>query len=286
MKILRTVEDMRRWSMTERRAGKTIAFVPTMGALHEGHLSLLRAGKERADRLVLSIYVNPTQFGPKEDLGSYPRDFDGDLGKAEGTGVDAVFFPSDEAMYPKGYETFVTVEEVTKHLCGASRPGHFRGVTTIVAKLFNIVAPDVALFGEKDFQQLVVIKKMAADLNMPIEIVGYPIVREPDGLAMSSRNQYLSREERQAALSLSRALDEAGLIVEGGETRAAQILAQVRATIEATKIVRIDYAELVDAETLTGVERIKGRALLALAAFVGKTRLIDNRLLRFSLPPK
>lgn len=270
---------MNAWSCDERRAGRTIALVPTMGALHEGHLALLRAGKRRCDRLVLSIYVNPTQFGPKEDLARYPRDIEGDLDKARREGVDAVFLPSDAAMYPKGFETFVCVEKSSRPLCGASRPDHFRGVATIVAKLFNIVAPDVAIFGEKDFQQLVVIRRMVRDLDMPVEIAGHPIVREADGLAMSSRNRHLSDEEREAALSLSRSLSEAEGLIAGGEADAKKILSHIAGIISKTRIVRLDYAKIVDAETLETIATIRPPALIAIAAFVGTTRLIDNLVL-------
>lgn len=278
MEIYRTVEEMCAWSSKLRTQAKRVAFVPTMGALHEGHLSLMREGKRRADCLVLSIYVNPTQFDPSEDFTRYPRDIEGDLARARAVEVDAVFLPSDEIMYPVGYQTYVNVEVVTQTLCGASRPGHFRGVATIVAKLFNIVLPDIAIFGEKDFQQLAVIKKMVRDLNIPVEIVGCPIVREPDGLAMSSRNARLSSAERKAALSLSRSLDDAGRMIGNGVTNIGEILTNVRAAIESTGLMRIDYARFVDPKTLEDIVELKGPALLALAAFVGKTRLIDNRV--------
>jgi len=278
MEIFKTAEEMHAWSARQRRDGKTIAFVPTMGALHQGHLSLLREGRRRGDRLTLSIYVNPTQFGPTEDLGNYPRDLHGDLEKAREQGVDAVFLPTDQVMYPQGYQTYVTVDDLAHPLCGQRRPTHFRGVATVVTKLFIIVAPDVAIFGEKDFQQLVLIHRMSRDLNLPVEIVGCPIVREQDGLAMSSRNAYLSPEEREAARSLFRSLDVAQALVDKGATDPGAILKQVRATIEATKLARIDYAKLVDPDTLKELPTFKAPALLALAAFVGKTRLIDNRL--------
>jgi pantoate--beta-alanine ligase len=276
MQLFPTVDAMRAWSRAERLAGRRIAFVPTMGALHEGHLALLREAKRRADRAVLSIYVNPTQFAPTEDLALYPRDFEGDLAKACGAGCDACFAPADAEMYPEGFQTFVTVERVTEHLCGLSRPTHFRGVATVVAGLFAIVEPDLAIFGEKDFQQLVVIRRMVRDLHLPIDIVGHPIVREADGLAMSSRNRYLSADERRAALSLGASLSEAQRLIDAGEMCADRILAEVRSVIEAARIVRIDYAALVDAETLEDLRVFRRPALLALAAFVGKTRLIDN----------
>lgn len=278
MKLIKEVPEMQEWSVKEKKQGNKIAFVPTMGALHDGHLSLLYEGKKRGNRLVLSIYVNPTQFGPKEDFSKYPRDLDGDLKRIEKIGVDAVFFPSNEIMYPEGYQTYVKIEEVTKHLCGASRPGHFRGVATVVAKLFNIVMPDIALFGEKDYQQLVVIKRMTSDLNFPVEIVGCPIVREADGLAMSSRNAYLSKLERTAALEISRSLSIAQKMVNAGEKDVHKILASVRNTIESTGVIRIDYVKMADAENLTDLAKFKRPAVLAIAVFVGKTRLIDNKL--------
>lgn len=289
MQIFKSVNEMRTWSAAQRAAGRRIAFVPTMGALHDGHMALLREGARRCDALVLSIYVNPTQFGPDEDLKKYPRDIDGDLEKAKICGTEAVFMPSDEMMYPEGYRTYITVEGVTKNLCGASRPTHFRGVATVVAKLFNIVMPDVAIFGEKDYQQLVVIRRMVSDLNIPVEIVGHPIVREDDGLAMSSRNKYLSPAERSAARSLSRSLEEAQAMVGRGETDIGTILEHVRRTIESTGIPRVEYAKIVDADTIEDLHAFRrpalptagrpGPALLAVAAQVGPARLIDNRLL-------
>ena len=278
MDIFKTADEMRTWSTRQRHGGLSIAFVPTMGALHQGHLSLLREGRRRGDRLVLSIYVNPTQFGPAEDLEKYPRDLDGDLKKAQDEEVNGVFLPTDQVMYPRGYKTYVTVEDLDKPLCGITRPTHFRGVATVVAKLFNIVAPDVAIFGEKDFQQLTLIRRMTRDLNLPVEIVSCPIVREPDGLAMSSRNANLSPTEREAACSLFRSLNVAKAMVDDGITDAAEIIKEVRATIETTKLARIDYAKLVDPDTLKDQPVFRTPALLAIAAFVGKTRLIDNRL--------
>ncbi len=276
MKIICTVEEMRSWSRAQKRVGHTVAFVPTMGALHEGHLSLMREGKMRGDVLTISIYVNPTQFGPNEDLNKYPRTLEQDLEKASELGVDAAFVPTDDQIYPEGFKTYVNVEGITQTLCGASRPTHFKGVTTVVAKLFNIVEPDISIFGEKDYQQLVVIRKMVKDLNMSVEIVGCPIVREPDGLAMSSRNKYLSSDERSAALSISRSLRHADELVANGETDARAVLSCVRETIDREKLVKIDYAKIVDAQTLEDLTKIDRPAVLALAAFVGNTRLIDN----------
>jgi pantoate--beta-alanine ligase len=265
---------------TARAQGQRIAFVPTMGFLHAGHVSLLEEGRRRADRLVLSIFVNPTQFGPGEDLARYPRDLDGDLAKAAAAGTDAVFLPDNAAMYPSGYQTFVRVRELEQWLCGASRPDHFTGVATVVCKLFNIVRPHVALFGEKDYQQLAVIRRMVADLDMPVAVVGLPIVREPDGLAMSSRNKYLSGDERQRATALSRALLAARASFDAGERRAAALVESARAVLLASLAgagSRVDYVELRDADTLAAVgDRLDRPAVLAVAAFVGATRLIDN----------
>ena len=280
MKIFNTPEEMQSWAKNEKQRGRRIALVPTMGALHEGHLSLLKHARKLCDKLVLSIYVNPIQFGPSEDFARYPRDLDADVKNVEPIGVDAIFFPTDASMYQDGFQTYVNVDEVTKPLCGISRPGHFRGVATVVLKLLNIVSPDVAIFGEKDFQQLAMIRRMVRDLNVPVEIVGCPIVRETDGLAKSSRNAYLSEAERIAALSLSKSLRRAEELFAAGERGAEAILAEVRDTIEATGIARIDYAELVDAGSLERVDRIERPALVALAVYFGKTRLIDNRVLK------
>lgn len=279
MEIFSVAQEMQYWSSKVKAEGKTIAFVPTMGALHEGHFSLLREGRLRADRLVLSIFVNPTQFGPGEDFARYPRQTEEDLKMAKDLKTDAVFMPLDEVIYPKGYQTYVTVEEVSKHLCGASRPDHFRGVATVVLKLFNIVQPDVAVFGQKDYQQLVVIRRMVKDLNLPIDVVSMQTVREKDGLAMSSRNRYLSPKERKAALSISRALGLAENMVRQGKADLNAILKTVRETIEAEKIPHIDYVKICDPETLEDLPSLRLPALLAIAAFVGPARLIDNRIL-------
>jgi pantoate--beta-alanine ligase len=277
--VLRTVAEMVAFSEAARARGERIAFVPTMGYLHAGHVALLEEGRRRGDRLVLSIFVNPTQFAPNEDLARYPRDLEGDLAKAAGAGTDVAFVPGDGEMYPRGYQTFVQVRDLEKGLCGAHRPGHFVGVATVVCKLFNIVRPHVAIFGEKDYQQLAVIRRMVADLDMSIEIVGLPTVREPDGLAMSSRNQYLSAEERQRALALSRGLTAARVLFDAGERDAAKLIAAAEAEI-APAATRVDYVELRDATTLAPIpEHVIGPAVLAVAAFVGTTRLIDNRRL-------
>ena len=274
MDIIKTIEDMQRWSHEQRAVGKTIAFVPTMGALHEGHLSLLREGKKRADLVVASIFVNPTQFAPTDDLATYPRDDKGNFVKCEECGVDALFVPDDDTMYPEGYQTYVTVEGLSRLLCGISRPTHFSGVTTVCAKLFNIVKPDVAIFGEKDYQQLVIIRRMVRDLNINLEIVGAPIVRESDGLAMSSRNKYLDDKERQAARSLSQSLNVAQDLVASGERDMTTIRDAVRKTIESAEIPVIDYIEIVDPNTLEQTSQLPARLLIA--ANVGPARLIDN----------
>jgi pantoate--beta-alanine ligase len=263
-----------------RRDGRRIAVVPTMGALHEGHLALLHAARSRADLVILTIFVNPTQFGPNEDLAKYPRDEAGDLAKARTCGIDLAFCPEPAAMYAPGAQTFVEVRDLQKPLCGARRPGHFAGVATVVAKLFHITQPHLAVFGEKDYQQLAIIRRMVRDLDFGIEIVGVPIVREPDGLAMSSRNAYLSADDRRPALALSRGLAAAEAAFRAGERDAAALLSAARAPLEAESArVRIDYAELRDATELTDVTRCERPCVLALAAFVGATRLIDNRVL-------
>jgi pantoate--beta-alanine ligase len=280
VEIVKTPSAMRARSDAWRVAGKRIAFVPTMGYLHDGHVSLLEEGRRRGDVLVLSIFVNPTQFGPKEDLSRYPRDLEGDLAKAERAGVDVAYVPDAAAMYPDGYQTFVEVEQLQQGLCGASRPGHFRGVATVVLKLLNVVQPTVALFGMKDYQQLQVIRRMARDLDVPSEIVGMPIVREPDGLAMSSRNAYLSPDERKRALVLSRALDAARTAFAGGERDAGTLLANAREVVDSGEGVRLDYLELRDGESLElSSGAVVRPAVMAIAVFVGRTRLIDNLLL-------
>jgi len=256
-----------------------LGLVPTMGALHAGHLSLVRAAKARCGVVVASIFVNPTQFGPSEDFAKYPRSFEADCAALAGEGVDVVFAPTVEEMYPKGETTWVTVEGVSERLDGGSRPGHFRGVTTVVAKLFHVIEPDVAFFGQKDAAQLAVIRRMVRDLNFPVEIVGCPIVREPDGLAMSSRNVYLSPEERRRALVLRRSLQSAESAFRAGERDAARLRENGRAVIAREPGVRLDYFEIVDPETLEAVDRIARPALLAVAANVGSTRLIDNVVL-------
>jgi pantoate--beta-alanine ligase len=280
VEIVKTPAAMRMLADGWRAGGKRIALVPTMGFLHEGHVSLLDEGRRRGDVLVLSIFVNPTQFGPKEDLSRYPRDLDGDLAKAERAGVDVAYVPDAASMYPAGYQTFVEVEQLQKPLCGGSRPGHFRGVATVVLKLFHAVQPHVALFGRKDYQQLQVLTTMARDLDVGVEVIGLPIVRESDGLAMSSRNAYLSPDERLRALALSRALLSARESFEQGERDAGRLVDCARQTVHLTPGVRLDYLELRDADTLAELHgRVTRPAVMAIAAFVGTTRLIDNQLL-------
>jgi pantoate--beta-alanine ligase len=279
LETIETIAAMQETSEGWRRGGDIIALVPTMGFLHEGHVELLKVGRGMGDRLIMSLFVNPTQFGAQEDYGSYPRDTEGDLEKARSVGVDAVFIPTAKDMYPNGYQTTVKVEEITQYLCGESRPGHFAGVTTVVAKLFNITRPHVAIFGEKDYQQLVVVRRMVTDLNMAIEIVGVPTVREHDGLAMSSRNSYLTPEERESALSLKKGMDMASAMVAGGETDSEKIKSAVRELISTHPHTEIDYVTICDPEKLTDLKSVDRPALLALAVRVGRARLIDNTML-------
>jgi pantoate--beta-alanine ligase len=279
MTIIDNISRMKTFSGMLRKEGKTIGFVPTMGYLHEGHLSLARTAKKLNDVVVMSIFVNPTQFGPNEDFDSYPRDLkrDEDLARAEE--VDVIFYPSVKDMYPEGYRTYVNVERLTDGLCGAKRPGHFRGVTTVVAKLFNIVKPDIAYFGQKDAQQVAVIKKMVQDLNMDVSIKVLPTVREKDGLAMSSRNKYLSGTERQEAAVLNQALSAAKVMVERGEKNAKLVIDAMGSMIKAKSSAKIDYIAIVDPDTLEEVEAVSKPVLIALAVHIGKTRLIDNIIL-------
>jgi pantoate--beta-alanine ligase len=250
-----------------------------MGFLHHGHIELLRVGRDKGDRLIMTIFVNPTQFGPHEDYEKYPRDTEGDLNKARSAGVDVVFMPTVEEMYPDGFQSTVTVNTITQYLCGKSRPVHFAGVTIVVAKLFNITKPHLAIFGEKDYQQLAVIKQMVSDLNMDIEIIGIPTVREQDGLAMSSRNKYLSSEERLSALSLKKGLDLAKAMVKDGEKDSATIKNAVKELILTHPFTTIDYVTICDPAKLTDMENVNGPSLLAVAVKVGKARLIDNTII-------
>lgn len=281
--VISDIEEIRRICEAKRCAGVRVGLVPTMGALHEGHLSLVRLAAARADFVVVSIFVNPTQFGPQEDLDKYPRDLEGDVRLLETAGAGLVFAPEAKRMYAGNYASWVTVERLTAGLCGVSRPVHFRGVATVVAKFFNIVRPHLAVFGQKDAQQVAVIRRMVRDLNMGVEIVVAPIVREPDGLALSSRNRYLSPREREEALVLRRALDAAEALVKDGTTDASVIRERVMAVIGSAPLASVDYVEIVDPEEMTPVRDVSGGALLALAVRIGSTRLIDNTLL---VPPK
>jgi pantoate--beta-alanine ligase len=279
MKICKTIDDMRAASRRTHLEKRTLGFVPTMGALHEGHLSLVRAAKSKCDVVAVSIFVNPLQFGPSEDLAKYPRTFERDVALLEREAVDILFAPAPEEMYPAGAVTCVTVEGLSEKLCGRSRPGHFRGVTTVVAKLFNIVQPDFAFFGQKDAAQATIIRRMARDLNFPVEIVVCPIVREPDGLAMSSRNAYLSPQERRSAFVLSRSLKEISNLFDQGERSAIKLIAAGKQVLSLDPAVRLDYLEIVEPASLDPVQELTSPALVAVAAFVGNTRLIDNVLL-------
>jgi len=277
MKIIKKIAEMQKIANDLRQQGKSIGFVPTMGYLHEGHLSLMKCARKENDVVVISIFVNPTQFVPGEDYERYPRDEEGDIKKAKEVGVDIVFIPDVKDMYPDGYSTYVEEKVLSAGLCGARRPGHFKGVTTIVAKLFNIVKPHRAYFGKKDYQQLRVIERMARDLNFDIEIIGCPIVREPDGLAMSSRNVYLSQEERKSALCLYKSLLLAQNMIKKGEKKPAIIKkAMEEFILKHPHVKKIDYIEIVDRYTLQPVDKLTGNELIALAVFVGPARLIDN----------
>jgi len=279
MEIIRTVPEMQAASEKMRKAGRTIALVPTMGFLHEGHLSLMEKGLLLADVLVVSIFVNPTQFCPGEDLDQYPRDFENDVKLAGETGVDILFAPEKESLYPQGFDTYVVQEKLPAHLCGLSRPGHFRGVLTIVAKLFNIVKPHVAVFGEKDFQQLAIIRRMVEDLNFDINIVGGPIVREEDGLAMSSRNANLDSEGRKSARIISKSLYAARQLVLAGERRADRIIERAVEMISAEPDAQIDYVNICSPDTLDDIALVDRPALMAVAVKIGGVRLIDNIML-------
>ena len=276
MEVIQPLAEMIGWSKKTVASGKTIGLVPTMGYFHEGHLRLMRMAVAKADKVVVSLFVNAMQFGPREDLERYPRDFDRDLELAAKEGVDVLFVPAAEEMYPPGYSTRVRVDDITATLCGRQRPGHFEGVTTVVAKLFHIVKPHMAIFGAKDFQQLAVIRKMVKDLDWDIEITGHPIVREADGLAMSSRNVYLAPEERQKALSLYRAIEHARSRVDEGLTDASRLIEEIRDILLASAGVSIDYVSIVDNESLADKNTIDKKSVLALAVQVGDTKLIDN----------
>jgi pantoate--beta-alanine ligase len=277
MKVIHSPAEMTAWAKAEAGAGRRIGLVPTMGSFHAGHLSLMRLARGRADRVVVSLFVNPMQFGPREDFAAYPRDFTRDSRMTAEQGTDVLFAPTAGEMYPAGFQTVVKIGELTRHLCGASRPGHFDGVATVVSKLFAITRADCAVFGEKDFQQLAVIRRMVADLNLNIEIIGHPIVREEDGLAMSSRNGYLGPDERATALCLYQSILLARKAAAGGELAATALADKVRAHIESCGGIEIDYVSLVDAATLEPVTKVDAQTLLALAVRIGgKVRLIDN----------
>lgn len=279
MQIVTDPAAMQQLAFTWRDQGGRIVLVPTMGYFHEGHLSLMAYGRGQGDHLVVSIFVNPTQFGPQEDLDRYPRDLERDCDLAAKQGVDVIFAPNAEQMYPPGYQTFVEVTEVTRGLCGASRPIHFRGVATVVLKLFNLVQPHVAVFGEKDYQQLIAMQRLVADLNVPVTVIGRPLVREADGLALSSRNVYLNPEERRAALKLSQALFLARDMAAQGERSRDRLFAAITPLLDAEPLLRLDYLSLVDNHTLAELPTIQHTARLAIAAYVGQIRLIDNILL-------
>ncbi len=276
MRIATTLDELRAARLSLKG---TVGLVPTMGFLHEGHLSLIRQAKTECDHVVVSIFVNPTQFGPTEDLSKYPRDLERDLGLIKPLGVDFVWTPTAEVMYPAGYQTWVEVNAITRPLEGAMRPGHFKGVATVVAKLFNGVQPHKAYFGQKDAQQVAVIRQMTRDLNFPLEVVVCPIVREVDGLAMSSRNKYLEGDHRQAALVLFRALSAAKKLYEGGERDAEKIRVKMKEVIEAEPLAQLQYVSCADYDTLEELDDLKGKVLLSMAVFIGKTRLIDNFIL-------
>jgi len=280
MKVIKTVAEMQSWSKKIKNQGKTICLVPTMGYLHRGHLSLIEMGKKLLyDKVVVSIFVNPAQFGENEDLDSYPSDLEKDFKLAEKLTTDAIFLPLKEEIYNKNFQTYVELASLPDHLCGLSRPVHFKGVATIVTKLFNIVCPDAAIFGQKDYQQLQVIRQMTKDMNFNIKILGAPIVREEDGLAMSSRNTYLTPEQRESALCLSESIEKAKTIIGQGETDAGIILKKINAHIKSFAEAKIDYTALCDPDTLDNVKEIKKKTLLALAVQIGKTRLIDNAVI-------
>jgi len=278
MEVAKTIESVRALVRAARSGGKKIGFVPTMGALHRGHISLIEAAKQQTDFVVVSIFVNPTQFGPGEDFQKYPRPLEMDLKICRQQGVDLVFTPKSAEMYASENLTWVTVEELSEPLCGQFRPGHFRGVATVCAKLFNIVQPDVAFFGQKDAQQAIVIKRMVADLNMPLEIIVCPTVREPDGLAMSSRNQYLSPSQRKDAVYIYKSLQKSQQMIDHGIKDVRRITAGMQKILNQVPSMKIEYVSIVDAETLQSLDRIGGRILAAMAVRIGSTRLIDNIL--------
>lgn len=280
MKMLESIKEAREYVLAARKAGKKVGFVPTMGALHDGHLSLMRKAKKENAVVVVSIFVNPMQFGVGEDFERYPRELAADAGKCATAGVDAIFCPSVAEIYPKGFKTFIDMDELPNHLCGKSRPGHFRGVMTVVLKLFQAVPADVAYFGQKDYQQALILQRMVEDLNVPVQVRMLPIYREDDGLAMSSRNAYLTKEQRADALVLHQALGRAReMIVDERETSTAKVLDEMKRVVKKAKGAKIDYVAIVHPETLDDVREIRGRVLAALAVHLGRARLIDNDLI-------
>jgi pantoate--beta-alanine ligase len=281
--VLKTAAQVRAFCADLKQQRKSLALVPTMGFLHAGHVSLMREAKQRCDAVAVSIFVNPTQFGPNEDLSRYPRDFEGDVKQCDGAGVEVVYAPGVAEVYPPGFQTFVNVEHLSTGLCGEKRPGHFRGVATVVAKLLALFRPDVALFGEKDFQQLQVIKRLNRDLDLGAQIVGLPTIREPDGLAMSSRNKYLSEGERHSALAIWRSMQEAQRLVQSGETSSALVIAATVRGLDAAGF-RVDYVDIRDSVELKFQEKIEAPARIFVAAFMGQTRLIDN--MEITLPQR
>jgi pantoate--beta-alanine ligase len=280
MKTVKSICGVKEFVKEFRRKGKSIGFVPTMGYLHAGHLSLVQESARRCDCTIVSIFVNPTQFAPNEDFNKYPRNIQGDIEVLEKEGVDLIFIPGDGEMYPEGYKTYVEVKNLQDRLCGGSRPGFFKGVCTVVLKLFNIVRPDISFFGQKDAQQAVILKKMACDLNLDVKIEALPIIREKSGLALSSRNEYLDNKQKKAALCLSRSLARARKMVEAGEKNAARVLKRIKTEIESEPLARIDYVEIVDSENLQSLKQIKDKTLIAVAVFIDNVRLIDNIIVK------
>lgn len=276
MQIIRKIKDLRKVITSLKSRGQGISFVPTMGFLHQGHLRLIRAARKENQQVVVSIFVNPIQFGAKDDLKRYPRNFKKDLASCKKEGVKIIFYPDIKEMYPEGYKTYVTVQGLSDLLCGKFRPGHFQGVTTVVAKLFNLIQPDIAYFGQKDAQQALIIQKMVQDLNMPVQVEVLPTVREPDGLAMSSRNSYLKKDERHDALVLRKALIRARELISLGERRPQEIIRKMKQLIKKSKSAKIQYISIVDLKDLKPVSRIKDNLLIALAVYIGRVRLIDN----------
>jgi pantoate--beta-alanine ligase len=276
MEVVETIDKTRKIIAKAKLAGKEIGFVPTMGALHDGHFSLIRAAGKQCEFVVVSIFVNPTQFCPGEDMDKYPRPFEGDVKACKNLGVDIVFAPTVRQMYPEKNLTWVNVEKLTEPLCGKSRPGHFRGVATVCSKLFNIVQPDIVFLGQKDAQQAIVLQRMAADLNMPLRIIVCPTVREQDGLAMSSRNGYLNAEQRKDAVLLYAALQKAELFIKAGRRKNSELISEIEKILKISRQIKIEYISIVDARTLDELDEVKDKVLIALAAKIGQTRLIDN----------